>query len=384
MNNFTFQTAKTIINQPGISNKLGDVIKEMNISRLLLVTDSGIVNTGMAEKIITQLKESGLNISVFDKVKADPPVNMILDAVTLGSAEKVNGVIGLGGGSSLDTAKLVAFLVNSSQTLEDIYGIGMAKGSRLPLILVPTTAGTGSEVTPISIVTKQDNQKMGIISPLLLPDIAILDAELTLSLPAAVTAATGVDAMVHAIEAYTTKIRKNPISDMMALKALDLLASNIRLVIEDGRSLEARSGMLLGSMLAGQAFTNAPVAAVHALAYPLGGHFHVPHGLSNSLMLPHVMKFNTSVIQKQYAELAQVIFPSEANMTDQALSEKFIQWLEELTKEIGLETQLRQVKIQEKDLELLAKDAMKQERLLQNNPREVTYEDALNIYKAAF
>ena len=383
MDSFIFQTTATIINEYGISSRLGDTLKGLNVFRLLLVTDPGIVRAGIVEKIKSGLASVELEISIFDRVAADPPEAMILEALKLAGECQADCVIGLGGGSSLDTAKLVAFLANSRQRLDDIYGVGMAQGSRLPLILIPTTSGTGSEVTPIAIVTTRDNQKMGVVSPLLLPDIAILDAELTLGLPPHITAATGVDAMVHAIEAYTTINRKNPLSDMLALKALELLSKNIQLAVEDGQNLESRSGMLLGSMMAGQAFANAPVAAVHALAYPLGGNFHVPHGLSNSLMLPHVMRFNAAVIAHQYAELARLIVPDGKNGSDQELSDRLIVWIEKLIGEIGLETKLSQVGVRGDHLDMLAKDALKQERLLVNNPRVMTYESAFAIYKAA-
>lgn len=384
MNSFTFQTTGTIINVPGVSSRLGEIVREMDAQRLMLVTDPGIVKTGIAKKVADSLDASGLEVIVFNKVVADPPEEMIMEAVALAREKEIGCVVGLGGGSSLDTAKLVSFLARSKQNLDEIYGVGMAKGKRLPLILIPTTAGTGSEVTPISIVTTRDNQKMGIVSPVLLPDIAVLDAELTLGLPPAITAATGVDAMVHAIEAYTTINRKNPISDILAIKALSLLSENIEKAVKNGDDLAARSEMLLGSMLAGQAFTNAPVAAVHALAYPVGGHFHVPHGLSNSLMLTSVMRFNASVIDHQYAELARIILPEEAEAGDNQWCDRLIAWFEKLIITLGLETGLRQVGIKETDLEMLAADAVKQERLLVNNPREVTYEDALAIYKAAF
>ena len=194
----------------------------------------------------------------------------------------------------MDVAKLVAFLCRSDQRLDEIYGIGFCQGERLPLIQVPTTAGTGSEVTPISILTTGAAEKKGVVSPQLLPDWAVLDAELTTGLPRHITAATGIDAMVHAIEAFTGVHKKNPLSDALAKEALLHLGRNMRQACTHGDDLEARQAMLYGSCLAGMAFANSPVAAVHALAYPIGGHFHVPHGLSNSLMLSHVMRFNST------------------------------------------------------------------------------------------
>ncbi|MCW5773427.1 MAG: iron-containing alcohol dehydrogenase, partial [Rhodospirillaceae bacterium] len=257
------------------------------------------------------------------------------------------------------------------------------KGWRLPLVLAPTTAGTGSEVTPIAIVTTGASEKKGVVSPQLLPDCAVLDADLTIGLPRHVTAATGIDAMVHAIEAFTTKHKKNPMSDTLAKEALRLLAGSIRTACTDGGNRAARADMLLGAMLAGMAFTNAPVAAVHALAYPIGGHFHVPHGLSNSLVMTHVMRFNAPAAAALYAELAPIVFPGIGGDTDRAKAEAMIEGIAALIAEIGLETRLGQVGISHNHVPMLAEDAMKQTRLLVNNPRDVGYEDAVRIYEAA-
>ena len=285
----------------------------------------------------------------------------------------------------MDVAKLVALLAHpdASQQLSDIYGVGLATGPRLPLIQVPTTAGTGSEVTPVAIVTTGATTKAGVVAPSLLPDLAVLDAELTLGLPAPVTAATGVDAMVHAIEAYTSAHKKNPYSDMLAREALRLLGGNLVTAVKEGDNLAAREACLLGAMMAGQAFANAPVAAVHALAYPLGGHFHIPHGLSNSLVLPEVLKFNATVAAPLYAELAPILSDrpfTDANDGAQAL----IAALEALIDAVGLPVRLRDAGVTEESLETLASDAMLQQRLLVNNPRDVSEADALAIYKAVY
>jgi alcohol dehydrogenase class IV len=253
----------------------------------------------------------------------------------------------------------------------------------LPLLLVPTTAGTGSEVTPIAIVTTPTAEKKGVVSPKLLPDWAILDPELTLGLPAHVTAATGIDAMVHAIEAYTSRHKKNPLSDQLARQALALLSANVRTVCTDGASIEARSAMLLGSMLAGMAFANAPVAAVHALAYPIGAIFHVPHGLSNALVLMGVMRFNLSHAEALYAELAPILDPGARDLPAAEAARRFVDALAAICRDCGVPASLAEVGIGEGDLKRLAEDAMKQTRLLVNNPREVTYADAYAIYSEA-
>jgi len=268
------------------------------------------------------------------------------------------------------------------EKLADIYGIGNAKGPRLPLILVPTTAGTGSEVTKSSVVTVSESEKKGVLSPHLLPDLALLDAELTLGLPAHVTAATGIDAMVHAIEAFTTKHLKNPIADCLAKEALKLLSKNLHRAVFTGGDIEARENMLLGACLGGMAFTNAPVAGVHALAYPIGARFHVPHGLSNSLVLAPVMRFNLKVAHAMYAELGQIIKPGLQGSSMQQ-AEQLVDYLGSLAGELGLPTRLRDVGITEKDIDQLAKDAMLQTRLLMNSPREIQLADAAALYREA-
>jgi alcohol dehydrogenase class IV len=252
-------------------------------------------------------------------------------------------------------------------------------------LLAPTTAGTGSEVTPISIVTTGASEKKGVVTPLILPDIALLDPELTLGLPPHVTAATGIDAMVHAIEAYASASpSNNPVSRALAKEALRLLGGALERAVRDGTDRQARGDMLLGAMLAGQAFANSPVAAVHALAYPIGGHFHVPHGLSNALMLPHVLRFNAETAGAVYADIAHHAFPELAEVGSQARAAAFADKLAALSARCGLEQRLRDVGIPETAVPLLARDAMKQARLLVNNPRPITERDALALYRQAW
>jgi len=285
----------------------------------------------------------------------------------------------------MDVAKLAALLARSGEPLASAYGVGLAKGPRLPLLLAPTTSGTGSEVTPIAIVTTGASEKRGVVSPLLLPDLAILDPELTAGLPAAVTAATGIDAMVHAIEAFTSASpNNNPVSRALAREALALLAANIERAVSHSRDMDARSAMLLGSMLAGQAFANSPVAAVHALAYPIGGIYHVPHGLSNALVLPEVLRFNAVAAHEAYAELAAIIFPDLAALPGSVRAEAFCDAMAALSHRLGLPQRLRDVGIPNDAIGRLAEDAMKQTRLLVNNPRPLALADAQAIYEAVW
>lgn len=389
MTNFVFSTTRTIINEPGSARRLASICEEQGARSVLLVTDPGIMQVGLLDEALPGFAKAGITLTLFKDVEADPADSTVQAAAAQARAAKADYVVGFGGGSSMDVAKLVALLAHPEckQPLSEMYGVGNVRGERLPLLQVPTTAGTGSEVTPISIVTTGETTKAGVVSPILQPDIALLDAELTTGLPAHVTAATGIDAMVHAIEAYTSAHKKNPVSDMLAKEGLRLLSSNLMTAVNEGHNLEARSNMLLGALYAGQAFANAPVAAVHALAYPLGGHFHIPHGLSNSLVLPYVMRFNAENADAAalYAELAPYIMGADTpEGSAESVTEALIAWFENRIKETGLPTRLQEANIPKDAIPLLASETMLQTRLLVNNPREVTEADALAIYTAAY
>lgn len=385
MNQFQFQTVANIITGIGSIQQLSKLLKDGQYQKVLLVTDQGMIDHQRHIPIIKIFTSTPIDYVVYADVQADPPEQIMLSAVTFAKQQQVDAIIGFGGGSSLDVAKVIALLAHPKQKLsiQEVYGINNAQAPRLPLILIPTTAGTGSEVTPISIVTTGETTKTGIVSPLLYADTAILDATFTTDLPAHITAATGIDAMVHAIEAYTSKIKKNFYADMLAKQALKLLNKNLSLVLKNGTDLEVRQNMLLGSMLAGQAFSNAPVGAVHALAYPLGGHFHISHGHSNALVLLEVLKFNASHAKQLYAELMQWLDPYSSGNTN-GLCDLFIDHIQNHLNNSGLTLKLRDLNIPESMLETLAHDAMLQTRLLQNNPREMTYQDALKIYQAIY
>lgn len=385
MSNFLFSAVSDVVIGTGASDQLGKMAIELGIKRALVVTDSGIIEFGLLDSATKSLDMNNIEYSIYSDVVADPPEHVVLDAVVAAKAFGCDGVIGFGGGSSMDVAKLLAVLIAGEQTLSDIYGVDQITAGRLPLIQVPTTAGTGSEATMVSIITTGETTKAGVVSRTLLADKIILDAALTVGLPAHVTAATGIDAMVHAIEAYTSKRLKNSLSDMLAREALRLLSGSIVTAVKQGGNLEARADMLLGAMLAGQAFANAPVAAVHALAYPLGGNYHIPHGLSNSLVLPHVLRFNGPVASDLYAEIAPLIMPNKILPDDTvATTEMLADHFLSLAADLGLQTTLREMNIPEDDLPKLAEDSMLQQRLLINNPRELSLKDALNIYQQAY
>lgn len=384
INPFEFRTVPAIEMKWGGAQELGAIVAGRFAARnALLVTDSGLIKAGLIAPIEASLEKAGFKVTTFDKVVADPPEHIVHACAKVAREAGADIVIGLGGGSSLDIAKLAAILVESEQTLAEMYGIGNVRGSRLPLVLVPTTAGTGSEVTNISIITTGETTKMGVVSPQLYADFVLLDAELTVGLPQIHTAATGIDAMVHAIEAYTSKHKKNPLSDALAREALRLLGANLIAACRDGSDRSAREGMLLGATLAGQAFANSPVAAVHALAYPLGGHYHIAHGLSNALMLGPVLRYNASAAAPLYAELADVLGVQGTGSVEQR-SAAFVEHMLELMEQSGAPRRLRDVGVTEDNLQKLAADAMLQTRLLMNNPVEVQQQDAMDLYQQAF
>lgn len=385
MNPFQFQTVPNIISGLGSIQELKNVLTQQNYQKALIVTDAGMIQHQLHQPILEIMTQIGLEYLIYSDIQADPPEHIVLEAVDFAAQEQIDVIIGFGGGSSMDVAKIIALLAHpkQQQKLSEIYGINQAKAPRLPLILIPTTAGTGSEVTPISIVTTGATTKMGVVAPILYADVAILDATFTQGLPAHITAATGIDAMVHAIEAYTSNVKKNFYADMLAQNALKLLNHNLAKVLKNGADLEARQNMLVGSMLAGQAFANAPVAAVHALAYPLGGHFHLSHGHTNALVLVEVLKFNAPKAKQHYAELMQLLDPRSTGCTD-GLCDLFIDHMQNHLDQSGLTLKLKDLDIPEAKLPQLAKDAMLQTRLLQNNPREMTEQDALQIYQAIY
>ena len=388
LNNFIFNTTSGIRFGSGMSKLCAEEVSKKLGPNILFITDKDLMSLKLTEPALNELRKLSSIVEIFQDVEADPSIKTLLNSIQVGKKINATGVIGFGGGSSMDVAKLSSLILGSNENIDDVWGVSNAKGPRLPLVLVPTTAGTGSEVTPISIITVGEEEKKGVSSEIILPDIAILDPDLTIGLPAHTTAATGIDAMVHAIEGYTSANKNNnPISKMLAVEALKLLAGSIERAVFDGSDIKARGNMLIGAMLAGKAFANSPVAAVHALAYPIGGTFHVSHGLSNSLVLPYVLRFNSvdSKTTKDYAELAPYIFPDiNTDQGNQAICNEFIDKLEVLSKKIGLPQKLREVNIPKEACKKMAFDAMKQTRLLVNNPREVLESDALNIYEAAW
>ena len=381
MQPFTFHPGPRLLSGPGAASQLPERLPQ---GRCLFVTDRDVVALGLTDACREALEARGCEPILFDAVEADPSKATLLCAVQAGREADVSQVIGFGGGSPMDVAKLAAYLIGSGDDLDEIWGVGLARGQRLPLALVPTTAGTGSEATPVAVITCEGDEKRGVNAPALIADWAVLDAGLTLGMPRALTAATGIDAMVHAIEAFTSARAKNPISDLYAEEALRLLSANLLRACDEPGDVEARSAMLLGAHLAGLAFANAPVAGVHALAYPLGGIHHLPHGLSNALMLRPVLQHNAEAAREHYGRLATILDADCAGQGSQAQCAILIERLDKLVRATGLKPRLRDHGIAEADLPILAREAMKQQRLLVNNPCAIDEADALRLYEAAW
>ncbi|WP_299221108.1 iron-containing alcohol dehydrogenase [uncultured Psychrobacter sp.] len=384
MTGIEFYTNSHIISEVNsMRQKLGTLAKQYRATSAIIVTDTGISNLGYVEIAQQSLEEAGINVVVFDSVIADPPIEIVNNAIKTARDSNCDLVIGLGGGSSIDTAKIVALHPNSFESINDILDQDVSEFDRLPLFAIPTTAGTGAESTFVSVITAQDGSKKAIYTPNILPDVAILDATLTLKLPRHITAATALDAMVHCVEAYTSRTKKNPISDALAVKGLQMLWSNFEQVMNQGDDIEARSNMLLGSTLAGIAFVNSSVAAVHGLSYPLSINFHVPHGHANALVMCGVFSFNLSTAAPLYAELAHAVMPSQtAGLTDLDAASLFIAELRKFLETSGLKYRLSELNITKQDIPVLADIVTNTyARLIATNPKDMSLEEVTNIYK---
>jgi alcohol dehydrogenase len=376
-----FQTTRRIVMGPGSLDRVSDEVKRMGGRKVTIVTDPGLVGTGIVARLEELLNATGVQVSRFDAVEADPSYEIANQAAEFTKGAGADLIVGIGGGSSLDIAKVASVLVTNTDPVSSYFGIDLIPRPGLPMILVPTTAGTGSEVTPIAILSDYaEKLKKGIVSSHLFPDAAVLDPELTLGLPPAVTAATGMDALIHAVEAYTSK-NATPITDMLAIQAMDLIMANIRSAFADGLNLGARTAMLEGSLLAGMAFANAGVTAVHAFAYPIGAEFHIPHGVANSMMLAAVMEFNMLGNLAKFAHMAEVFGEQTEGLSEREAAMKAVSALRVLATDLRIPGRLSEFGVREEDIPSLAQGVMKVTRLLANNPRTLELKDAEEIYR---
>lgn len=375
-----FQTTPRIIMGAGCLPQIIGEVKRLESGKVFIVTDPGLVEAGVAGRLERILGDGGIAFELFDQVTSDPNLDVAHAAAEALRASGAPVVIGLGGGSAIDIAKIAALMVDNNGTLNDYFGIDLIPKPGRRTLIVPTTAGTGSEVTPIVILSDEvERLKKGVVSPYLFPAVALLDPELTLGLPPAVTAATGMDALIHAVEAFTSK-NAYPMTDMLAREAMVLISNNIRTAFANGQNLDARSRMLEGSLLAGMAFANAGVTAVHAFAYPIGAEFHIPHGVANSIMLAPVMAFNMLGNLTKFAEMAELLGEETTDMSTREMALVAVEALRTLSADLRIPDHLSQFGVKEADIPMLAQGVMKVTRLLANNPRQMTQEDAERIY----
>ncbi|MFM1651560.1 hydroxyacid-oxoacid transhydrogenase [Brevibacillus sp. B_LB10_24] len=379
-----FFSTERIVFGNGSIQELDKILQRLKAKNIFLVTDPGIKGAGIADKIIGLLQNAGYNVAVYDQAVPEPPIETAIECHEFAKSHMdTDAIIGLGGGSSIDLAKVVALLMAHGGHPRDYFGEHRVPGPIAPLIAIPTTAGTGSEVTSVAVLADvENNLKIGISDNYLRPAVALLDPELTVGLPPYVTACSGIDALSHAVEAYTAKNFRYiqaegellfkgslPLADALAFKAIELVAENLVLAVQQGSNLEARSNMLLGSLLAGMAFSNAGTAAAHALAYPIGGLVKSPHGEVTGLLLPYVMEYNTSVEQEKMAKIALAFGVNPAGKTEKELAEAASQEVFKLVEAIGLPTKLSQIGIKAEDLPEIARKTLEINRLIRNNPR---------------
>jgi alcohol dehydrogenase len=381
MNSVRLQQPRKIIFGEGCVAQCAADLLAQSLRRVFIVTSPP--TRLLADTLANALRLQGATITFYDAINAEPSIATFEDVLAAARDAKPDGVVGLGGGSALDVAKLVAALYDGAQDIRDVFGIELLKGRALPMVCLPTTSGTGSEVSPNAILLDESEAlKKGVISPYLLPDAAYIDPLLTLSVPPAVTAATGIDALTHCLEAYANKFA-HPIVDVYALQGIRLIAANLRRAVENGNDIEARTQVAMGSLYGGLCLAPVNTAAVHALAYPLGGEFHVPHGVSNAVLLPHVLAFNLSACPDRYAAIA-LAMGVEPGAGDTETAQRGIDRLIALSQECGIPSGLSHFDIPETAIPGLAASAMKVTRLLKNNPRELSLSDAETIYRAAY
>jgi alcohol dehydrogenase class IV len=364
-------------------SQIGAEAKKMRATKVMILTDPGVQASGMVEQVERPLIDAGLEVGVYAKAVPEPPMSSINEGVEFCEKGGYDLIVGFGGGSAIDVAKITAVLAGNDSSVEDFVGIDQVPKRGLPLIAVPTTAGTGSEVTAIAIFANEKlNVKQGVVSQYLTPSVALVDPMLTVSCPPGVTAASGMDALIHCIEAYIS-VNATMHTDPLAREGIELISKSLRTAVFDGNHMEARHNMAMGSMLGGIAFGNAGVGAVHALSYPIGGTFHVPHGIANTLMLPWVMEYNMMACLPYFAEMAVFMGEQIEGLSVREAAQRAVDAMKQLAIDIEVPQYLSDVGIPESAIEELADGAMTQGRLLGNNPRQLSRDDIVQIYKNA-
>jgi alcohol dehydrogenase class IV len=397
---WTFHSPGQILFGRDAVGQLGEIVERLKVSRVFFVTDSILVNAGLADRVRDALAKSRIAVEVFDGGEPEPSLRAADSCIRAGRRFQPDAVLGLGGGSNMDLAKITATVLAHGGTPKDYVGDDQVSGPIRPLICLPTTAGTGSEVSAASVLTDTENQiKVGILSNYLRPKVAIVDPLLTVSCPPKVTADSGIDALTHAIEAYTAVDNaafplppgersvyqgRHPFGDLFAEKAMALIGAHLRRAVAHGDDLDAREGMALAATLAGLAFSNVGVAAVHALEYPVGGATHCSHGAGNGLLLPYVMRFNLPMRKKEFAAVARLLGENVTGLDEDQAAERAITAVERLRADIGIPLRLRELGVQRSQLRPFAEKAFAIKRILRVNPRPVTVDDLEEILQAAF
>ena len=365
----------------GCAPQCVDFVVQRGVKRILLVTSKSV--RPYLESLVAALKSARMEVVEGHFVPAEPTVKFFETAVTEARQKQIDSVLAIGGGSVIDVGKLIAALVDGRQKVSEVFGINLLTKRMLPLVCLPTTAGTGAEVSPNAVLLDEtDELKKGIVSPHLVPDAAYVDPLLTVSVPPDVTAATGMDALTHCIEAYANKFA-HPIVDVYALQGIKLISENLRQAVRDGGDVEARAAVSLGSLYGGLCLGPVNTAAVHALAYPLGGRFHISHGVSNALLLPHVLRFNCSAAPERYAEISAAL-GIVSNGSVMTTAEHGVDFLSQLSRDCGVPQKLSQLNVPRDAIPAMARSAMSVTRLLKNNLRPLTEANAEGIYEAAY
>ena len=397
---WSFHTAGAIHFGIGATEQLSEIVKEHKTKRALLVTDKAIVKAGLADHVQSKLSSGGIQVKAFDGGEPEPSIQALLNCYQFAAEWTPDLLVGLGGGSNMDLAKVVGVLLTYGGTPQDYFGEGKVPGPIIPLIAIPTTAGTGSEVTHAGVLTDTENNiKVAVASNYLRPNVAVVDPLMTVTCPPKATADSGIDALTHAIEAYMATDSSDlevpageisiyqgrmPLGNCLVESAVPLIVQHLPNAVNDGKNIKAREGMHLGALIAGMGFSNGGVGAVHALEYPIGGAVHCSHGCGNGLLLPYVMKFNKPVRLEALARLAELMGVNVEGLTQEEKADAAINKVRTLRKEIGIPDKLREIGVQENQLHSFAEMALNIKRLMRSNPRSPTVDDLEEILKDAY
>lgn len=367
----------------GTYEKLGQEVKGIGAKKALLVTDKGVIESGTGKKVKDLLEKEGIGVEIFDQVISDPDIACAQACIEIAKKDRYDVLVGVGGGSSMDIASITSVMLTNPGTVYDYLGVNLVKNPGVPTVLIPTTAGTGAEVTPNAILTDtKDKLKKAIVSPYILPRVAIVDPLLHLSMPPSVTSSSGIDALAHAIESYTSN-NASILTDLFAREAIMMIGRSIRTAVVNGNNLEARYDMAIGSLYAGISLANAGVTAVHALAYPLGGQFNVAHGIANGLLLPYVMEFNALGDIPKFAQIAQFLGEKVEDLPLIEQAYHAAKTVKSIYKDLKIPQSLTELKVPKEAIPGMAKAAMNVTRLMGNNPRTMNIEDIERVYEKA-